>query len=463
MPVSHIMGMHWLRYHSAATDWQHIAAMQYTSVKSFEWCWNNAGYAAELMVAAPNTLHVARDYPLSEQKEGLATDPTGLGRYHADEWAGKVQRGDYKLPIAQSIFLPINEPPCWQYLDGTVKYTVAYLRRMHEHGLRSGVLNLSVGWPGTSPDSNGQPDWRPYAPIEAEMRAGDVLVMHEYGVANDHGWGYWCNRIEHCPWQVPILIGECGIDQAVAGGPHKGWQDFLSPDGYVDWLDAYHAVMSADKRVISLEPFTYDFSHPWGSFDVRPAAAAMERKRWTTGAPTPPPIAILQPPDILPTPIDGVWPVPGGTITGRFGQTYAGATTPHNGLDIGAPEGTPILCVWDGVVAFADYDEGGYGNYIRVWHPAQRVYTFYGHMRDPALWASWQTVKAGQTLGFVGSTGNSTGPHCHFETRTGDEDSYADTTFGYTKGRSNPESILWAHGVDPHTVTLRAKIQGAQA
>ena len=77
--------------------------------------------------------------------------------------------------------------------------------------------------------------------------------------------------------------------------------------------------------------------------------------------------------------------------------------------------GTPILAAADGVVLSADVSTVGYGNHIIVAH-AGGLLTLYGHL-ESMLVKVGDAVKAGQVIALMGSTGNSTGPHCHFEVR----------------------------------------------
>jgi murein DD-endopeptidase MepM/ murein hydrolase activator NlpD len=86
----------------------------------------------------------------------------------------------------------------------------------------------------------------------------------------------------------------------------------------------------------------------------------------------------------------------------------------HEGLDLLANIGTPIYAAADGVVTSFG-PNGGYGNFIRLTH-ADRLATVYGHLSRfaPAL-AAGQPVSRGELIGFVGSTGRSTGAHLHFE------------------------------------------------
>ena len=113
-----------------------------------------------------------------------------------------------------------------------------------------------------------------------------------------------------------------------------------------------------------------------------------------------------------------MWPVPScSLITSRFGYRVsptAGASTYHGGLDIGAAQGATIVSAQSGTVIAATYNNG-YGNYVMVDHGGGIV-TLYGHMQSIAV-GYGQKVSQGQTIGYVGSTGVATGPHCHFEIR----------------------------------------------
>ena len=113
-----------------------------------------------------------------------------------------------------------------------------------------------------------------------------------------------------------------------------------------------------------------------------------------------------------------MWPCPGvNIITSRFGyrtSPTAGASSYHGGLDIGAGAGSSIVAAESGQVVLASYN-GGYGNCVMINH-GNGIVTLYGHMESIAV-GYGQYVGKGQTIGYVGSTGVSTGPHCHFEIR----------------------------------------------
>ena len=113
---------------------------------------------------------------------------------------------------------------------------------------------------------------------------------------------------------------------------------------------------------------------------------------------------------IIRTPVEG-------RVSSRFGtrrHPISGYTRMHQGVDFAAPTGTPIIAAGDGVIQKRGW-MGGYGNYIEIKHNKQ-FSTAYAHMSrfDPAL-KQGDRVRQGQVIGYVGSTGRSTGPHLHFE------------------------------------------------
>ncbi|HXF83797.1 MAG TPA: peptidoglycan DD-metalloendopeptidase family protein [Anaerolineales bacterium] len=108
-----------------------------------------------------------------------------------------------------------------------------------------------------------------------------------------------------------------------------------------------------------------------------------------------------------------------GPITQLFGenpQFYKKWGFPgHNGIDYGIPNGTPIRAAADGTVAAVAFENGGYGNYVKLSHQdgTKTYYTYYAHLANAAVTAG-QKVKAGDVIGYSNNTGASTGPHLHF-------------------------------------------------
>jgi len=129
-----------------------------------------------------------------------------------------------------------------------------------------------------------------------------------------------------------------------------------------------------------------------------------------------------------------LYPPATGPITQLFGPTdfslefpftYQGVYYPHfhTGLDIGIGTGTPVRAAEAGTVVLATTNTGpdgkpvGYGTYVVIYHGGD-LFTLYGHLSELGVTAG-QRVATGEVIGLSGSTGNSTGPHLHFEVRQG--------------------------------------------
>jgi murein DD-endopeptidase MepM/ murein hydrolase activator NlpD len=108
-----------------------------------------------------------------------------------------------------------------------------------------------------------------------------------------------------------------------------------------------------------------------------------------------------------------MWPVPHFyKVSSHFGPR---GRKHHDGIDIPAPRGTPIIAVDDGVVIYSDDGIRGYGNMIVIAH-GDDIFTVYAHNRKNKV-GKGRRVKRGEVIAEVGNTGRSTGPHLHFEIR----------------------------------------------
>jgi murein DD-endopeptidase MepM/ murein hydrolase activator NlpD len=105
------------------------------------------------------------------------------------------------------------------------------------------------------------------------------------------------------------------------------------------------------------------------------------------------------------------WPA-AGTVTSRFGRRWGRM---HKGIDIAGPIGTPINAAADGIVTAAGWQSGGYGNLVEIRH-SDGTTTRYGHNSQISV-SIGQTVRQGEQVARMGSTGRSTGSHLHFEIR----------------------------------------------
>ena len=113
---------------------------------------------------------------------------------------------------------------------------------------------------------------------------------------------------------------------------------------------------------------------------------------------------------------EAVTPV-SGRITSPFGyriHPITGNKSFHTGIDIASPQGTPVASAYDGTVAETGYTNGK-GNYVLLDH-GDGMQTLYCHLHEINVREN-ASILAGETVGFVGSTGMSTGPHLHFELR----------------------------------------------
>lgn len=136
---------------------------------------------------------------------------------------------------------------------------------------------------------------------------------------------------------------------------------------------------------------------------------------------------------------DWLFPLPGDknsyTVTSLFGNRVHpifGQQSYHSGTDIAGPQGTDLLAVGNGKVVLAEW-YGGYGNAV-ILDLGEDLFVLYGHMSNYNV-TNGQTVKKGDVVGYMGSTGNSTGSHLHLEFRQGgingevvDSENYIDYT-----------------------------------
>jgi hypothetical protein len=274
---NHTLGVYWAPGHQRQADLDYMQRLQPPAIRVLDPDPNQLVIAHK---CAPKALLLPRDWALSEQHDDVRRDPTGTGKRHAHDWRGKIDRwraeGHTLPPDNQIIVVGINEPRVWDMLPQVVEYTVAMLDECTQLGLRACALNLSVGWPANTGEGT-PPDWTPYKPIEASIQRGDhFLTLHSYWYKSgpQDGAGWWAWRHRACPWNVPIIIGECGVDLYVDmqhwendGKPNRGWRGNISPDQYAAQMEQY--ARGCDTRVVAILPFLTDYrSNIWESFDT---------------------------------------------------------------------------------------------------------------------------------------------------------------------------------------------------
>lgn len=108
-------------------------------------------------------------------------------------------------------------------------------------------------------------------------------------------------------------------------------------------------------------------------------------------------------------------------VSSEFGKRknpFSGEMKNHNGIDFAAAEGTPVYAIKDGAVYAAIEKDPEFGNYIILSHDLGKMTSVYAHLSKITV-DRYQYVKKGDVIGYVGQTGKATGPHLHFEIRTG--------------------------------------------
>jgi hypothetical protein len=183
------------------------------------------------------------------------------------------------IPRGRLLFEGLNEPQLWANEPPALvaRYYKAFLQGLHAQGLRGVVGNFGVGWPGNGGPAGAPPQWEFFAPVIEEMDDGDYLGLHEYWALNGpaENWRWWAGRFLQCPFDVRILITECGIDTGVAGPAYGGWCDLPGAVDekarrYVLELWEYARACAQDPRIRGIFPFTYDIGgKEWERFDIR--------------------------------------------------------------------------------------------------------------------------------------------------------------------------------------------------
>lgn len=117
----------------------------------------------------------------------------------------------------------------------------------------------------------------------------------------------------------------------------------------------------------------------------------------------------------------------------------------HNGVDIVLRPGQEVYCTFDGVVRYARYNNGGYGNLVIVRHH-NGLETYYAHLDDIAV-SSGKKITAGDVIGHGGSTGHSSGPHLHFEVRILDYPVNPELVFDFVNRRLKADGYVIHEGI----------------
>ncbi len=334
------------------------------------------------------------------------------GRAYVRDYAERFRRVQARGKVLELW----NEPDCNSNdgLRSLNNATLGAITEANEQGITLCVLNIAEGNPhdnGTGKASVVAWKWNELRScIGAAIQTGHYMGRHCYwrpGVEGPTGRYHALGRLQ---WDLSVLdtpklnvlVTEMGVDGGIAGNPqHQGWRVFLQPAAYAAQVAEAEAFLLAMPQVKAGFLFTSGYNAPWETYEhdqsvcqliMQKIEGSMVKLQWP-----------LHPADIV-------------RITQRFDPPR------HYGLDLSCYEGSAVYASVDGVAYRGDQGSVGFGRYIRIESNGWYVYT--AHLRD-WLVESGTPVKAGQLIGASGNTGNSTGPHLHFEVRQGSRDQSA--------------------------------------
>jgi len=279
-------GVYWIPQHKDQRDEKIMQEWNPPVMKLSEAWGENRDWMRDWRRDLPGTEFVLRNWLKMGNAYEMHDDPLGTAQRHADHWRWYADTfgGEAWFDPDKLIFCSSNEPVSKGVESQVRDYLIAFTEAMTSEGLRACVFNASVGTPENTGDDT-RVAWERFDGLEAAILAGKhYLGLHEYWTvgadkAPEWAWGWWTDRLGQCPWGVPILVGECGIDDGVIPGMkgHRGWQHYrLTPQAYVEQLATYDRWMRRDNRVVATLPFCYDFErdhanpdNAWWSFDIR--------------------------------------------------------------------------------------------------------------------------------------------------------------------------------------------------
>lgn len=304
--MQHKIGVHYIPMHGRQTDLDYMATLRPPSIKIVGL---DVQRIADVHSAAPNALLVFRQHKLSEEKQEQETAPAETGTRHGRQWAdlisalrSEARRRGLRFPDNNQIcILGINEPnleaPAVKdlierkrimrnYARACDAYTERFLQEANRLGFVGGALNLSNGGPtnwdfADDPHPGAAPDWDLFPSTYAALiRHKGILFLHEYwtDAGPSEGWGWYAGRYQKCPWNVPIIIGECGIDMIIKRAvpdQSRGWQSYINTQTYMGHWRYYHDKALEDPRIHSIQPYTTDYGSPWQTFDMAPVQPSL--------------------------------------------------------------------------------------------------------------------------------------------------------------------------------------------
>lgn len=291
------LGCYFAPEHHRGSDRDYIAKLQPPIIRLLD---PDVQQIADMHALCPNAIICPRTWIIDDNDgaavRGLMGHPLTTAHDHAnqyreqlDRWQKEARERRLALPRPENIYFnAANEPNQGGTPDKIAAYNVAFLNRCTELGIRAAALCLGVGWPDNS-GADTPVNWQPYADaglVEAIGRGQHWLDLHEYFYKSgpQDGWRWLAGRHLQCPFDVPILLGEIGIDNYVYNERwqaepeetrgNRGWKGNVSPDAYADMIMEH--IRGCDTRVVAALPFITDFrSRSWESFDTSDAHGAL--------------------------------------------------------------------------------------------------------------------------------------------------------------------------------------------
>jgi murein DD-endopeptidase MepM/ murein hydrolase activator NlpD len=345
-----------------------------------------------------------------------------------------------------------NEPECNtnEGLANLCQFTLGAIEEANAQGVTLVILNLAEANPHDNDTHNEAVvawKWNELKPcIDAAIRGGHYLGRHCYWRPDVEGpTGRWhaLGRLEADLAMLKdlgvdvdnlkALVNEWGIDGGIANRtPIQGWKVLTDAGTYRAQIIEGETYARKIKQIHGMMLFTSGYEGEWESYEhdvgfcgslIGPLNSLIP-----DAIPEIPPEGLPMPTTELLAPLRRADVV---RVTQRF-------TPPsHYGIDFSCYEGMPIFASCDGI-AYRGQQASGFGLYVRI-EDGAGLYVYAAHLRAWAV-ADGAEVQTGDVIGYSGNTGNSTGPHLHYEVRRAAPGAPRPTS---AQGAIDPEPMLW--------------------
>ena len=304
--MSHKLGVYFAPNHDWASTWDYIQRLQPPVVRIL-FRGADAGVVSRVYQTVPNARISLRWWDIDDggedRKLSKLNNPEASGAADAREVLARIEimervSSSNGVPFprrARLLANTQNDPPIW---NPCIRAKVVANNRSFIAGLIPHGIPVAAGCINTGHPSEWPPVWDWYEPVIdlIKMSPGSCLELHSYWQLEGPNytwkdgdgkqrvdWGALAGRYQHCPFDVPILIGECGADGRLYDRrpAHTGWLGNLSAVQYAEQLRWYHVQITQDKRILAMLPFLTDYqSDEWATFDT--TSAHEEILAWTT-------------------------------------------------------------------------------------------------------------------------------------------------------------------------------------